>query len=119
MPGSIVNPGLVARRRCLARAVRRLGLDASLRRNPLPSTGGAVLDTCQADDGAGIVGADTARARNVLQHGIGAWVDRCDFSKLQDQANDQQLSTLAQDMRSRLVAMGSGQVLSFSQPFDE
>lgn len=67
----------------------------------------------------GIVGADPARARNVLQHGVGAWVDRCDFSKLQDQANDQQLSTLAQDMRSRLVAMGSGQVLSFSQPFDK
>ncbi|KAG9765025.1 phytanoyl-CoA dioxygenase family protein, partial [Aureobasidium melanogenum] len=67
----------------------------------------------------GIVGADPARARNVLQHGVGAWVDRCDFSKLQDQADDQQLSTLAQDMRNRLVTMGSGQVLNFSQPFNE
>ncbi|KEQ61807.1 phytanoyl-CoA dioxygenase family protein [Aureobasidium melanogenum CBS 110374] len=67
----------------------------------------------------GIVGADPARARNVLQHGVGAWVDRCDFGKLQDHADDQQISTLAQDMRDRLVAMGSGQVLSFSQPFDE
>ncbi|KAI4723158.1 phytanoyl-CoA dioxygenase family protein, partial [Aureobasidium sp. EXF-10727] len=68
----------------------------------------------------GVVGADPARARNVLQHGIGAWVGRCDFSKLrQDPANDQRLSALADDMRSRLVAMGSSQVLSFSQPFDE
>lgn len=67
----------------------------------------------------GIVGADPARARNVLQHGIGAWVGRCDFSNLQDHADDQHSSALANDMRSRLVAMGSDQALSFSQPFDE
>jgi hypothetical protein len=67
----------------------------------------------------GIVAADPARARNVLQHGIGAWVERCDFSKMQEHANDQSSSDLADDMRNRLVAMGSAQVLSFSQPSDE
>ncbi|KAI4739340.1 phytanoyl-CoA dioxygenase family protein [Aureobasidium sp. EXF-12298] len=67
----------------------------------------------------GVVGADPARARNVLQHGLGAWVGRCDFSKMQDPTNDRHSSALADGMRSRLVAMGSAQVLSFSQPFDE
>ena len=67
----------------------------------------------------GIVGADPARARNVLQHGIGAWVGRCDFSKMQDHTKDQHSSALANGMRSRLVAMGSDQILSFSQPLDE
>lgn len=67
----------------------------------------------------GVVGADPARARNVLQHGIGAWVEDCDFSEIQGQAAGKQLCSLADGMRKRLVAMGSDQVLSFSQPLDE
>ncbi|KAK0709809.1 hypothetical protein B0T26DRAFT_616229, partial [Lasiosphaeria miniovina] len=52
---------------------------------------------------AAVAGADdeaaNARARNVLQHGVGAYVDRCDFSGLP------QFRT-AEAMRRRLVDMG-------------
>lgn len=46
------------------------------------------------------------RARNVLQHGIGSWVDRCDFSALGEQKER------AEAMRDRLVRLGrdSGEV---------
>lgn len=52
-----------------------------------------------------------ARARNVLQHGVGQWVDKCDFSKLPEH-----LKPRAEGMRQRLFQMGrlSGDV-GFSQ----
>lgn len=42
------------------------------------------------------------RARNVLQHGVGAWVDRCDFGALADPAQ----RARAEGMRARLLALG-------------
>lgn len=42
-----------------------------------------------------------ARARNVLQHGVGAWVDTCDFGVL-----DEALRPRAEAMRARLVKLG-------------
>ncbi|KAH8666363.1 phytanoyl-CoA dioxygenase family protein [Xylariales sp. PMI_506] len=50
----------------------------------------------------GHVAGGRLRARNVLQHGIGAWVDRCDFSTLareEDRAR-------AEGMRARVVKLG-------------
>ncbi|KAI2633068.1 phytanoyl-CoA dioxygenase [Hypomontagnella submonticulosa] len=41
------------------------------------------------------------RARNVLQHGVGKWVDECDFSSLDDKTR-----TRAEGMRTRLVKLG-------------
>lgn len=42
------------------------------------------------------------RARNVLQHGVGGWAARCDFSRLQGTERAR-----AQAMRDRLVDLGS------------
>ncbi|KAH6617068.1 hypothetical protein F5144DRAFT_498749 [Chaetomium tenue] len=50
----------------------------------------------------GHVSASRERARNVLQHGVGEWVDRCDFSVLKD---EKQRKT-AEAMRQRLVQLG-------------
>ncbi|KJZ73226.1 hypothetical protein HIM_07423 [Hirsutella minnesotensis 3608] len=50
----------------------------------------------------GHTGGSNLRARNVLQHGIGAWVDQVDLTRLKD--GDRQR---AEDMRARLVKMGS------------
>jgi len=41
------------------------------------------------------------RSRNVLQHGVGSWVDSCDFKPLGDP-----LQTRANTMRERLIEMG-------------
>ncbi|KAK3945667.1 phytanoyl-CoA dioxygenase [Diplogelasinospora grovesii] len=41
------------------------------------------------------------RARNVLQHGVGSWVDRCDFSNLAEESRN-----CAEGMRQRLVQLG-------------
>ncbi len=49
----------------------------------------------------GHVRGTKARARNVLQHGVGAWVDRCDFSSLPTEQR-----VRAEGMRERLVRMG-------------
>ncbi|KAK3381660.1 hypothetical protein B0H63DRAFT_211474 [Podospora didyma] len=49
----------------------------------------------------GRVGASEARARNVLQHGVGEWVDRCDFGGLQEAERRR-----AEAMRKRLFEMG-------------
>ncbi|RYO90357.1 hypothetical protein DL762_002687 [Monosporascus cannonballus] len=46
-------------------------------------------------------GAGRLRARNVLQHGVGAYVDRCDFSVL-----DERYRPRAEAMRARLVQLG-------------
>lgn len=61
----------------------------------------------------GIGGADPARARNVLQHGIGGWVDKCDFSNLDSQTGNPELASLAEGMKTRLIAIGSGQEVGF------
>lgn len=64
----------------------------------------------------GLVKDDPARARNVLQHGVGEWVERCDFSQVHKQGYGEQLSWLAEGMRTRLVTLGSGKFVGFSQP---
>ena len=43
------------------------------------------------------------RARNVLQHAVGEWVEDCDFSALTEEAREQ-----AEEMRKRLVRLGQG-----------
>ncbi len=43
------------------------------------------------------------RARNVLQHGVGEWVEGCDFSCLRDPEEKER----AEGMRRRLVEMGT------------
>ena len=55
----------------------------------------------------GHINGSKLRARNVLQHGVGPWVDSCDFSSL---GRDQR--TRAEGMRERLRKMGceSGEV---------
>ncbi|KAK7531397.1 uncharacterized protein J3D65DRAFT_671202 [Phyllosticta citribraziliensis] len=50
----------------------------------------------------GVVGRTQQRARNVLQHGVGAWVDRCDFGTLEPDVRAR-----AEGMRERLVRMGT------------
>jgi hypothetical protein len=56
----------------------------------------------------GLVGHGDARARQVLQHGIGDWIGRVDF------APGGQHVQRAEAMRERLVAMGSGEDLGYS-----
>lgn len=58
----------------------------------------------------GIAGKDHSRARNILQHGIGSWAGKADFRELPGGMAD-----LAKGMQSRLIAMGSGDNLGFSQ----
>ncbi|EON66521.1 hypothetical protein W97_05766 [Coniosporium apollinis CBS 100218] len=60
----------------------------------------------------GHVGGSKARARNVLQHGIGEWVEQIDFGSL-----DEPTRKRAEGMRKRLVEMGtsSGNVGFFSE----
>ncbi|KAI0175195.1 phytanoyl-CoA dioxygenase [Pestalotiopsis sp. NC0098] len=50
----------------------------------------------------GHVGGGRLRARNVLQHGVGKWVHRCDFGSLDDKERAR-----AEGMRARLVKLGS------------
>nr|POE65263.1 hypothetical protein CFP56_34930 [Quercus suber] len=58
----------------------------------------------------GLAKADPERARNILQHGIGTWVARSDFSALPDQ----QMRAVAVSMQRRLVEMGSGDDLGYA-----
>ena len=58
----------------------------------------------------GVTGADPARSRNILQHGIGEWAKDCDFSGLPSD-----MATLAEAMKQRLIDMGSGADVGFSQ----
>lgn len=51
----------------------------------------------------GHVGGSKLRARNVLQHGVGGWVDGVDFSGLEDEGERRR----AEGMRERLVKLGS------------
>ncbi|TPX18893.1 uncharacterized protein E0L32_011445 [Thyridium curvatum] len=50
----------------------------------------------------GHAGGSKLRARNVLQHGVGEWVERCDFSVLEDGAQ----RARAEGMRQRLIKLG-------------
>jgi nicotinamide N-methyltransferase len=50
----------------------------------------------------GHAGGSKLRARNVLQHGVGAWVDGCDLGRLGEGERRR-----AEAMRARLVRMGS------------
>lgn len=58
----------------------------------------------------GIAGTDKARARNILQHGIGSWASNADFNDLPADMAD-----LAKGMQRRLVEMGSGDDVGYSQ----
>jgi hypothetical protein len=60
---------------------------------------------------SGLTGADPARARNILQHGIGAWAAQCDFSDLPEK----DMAQLAMGMQKRLIDMGMGEEVGFSQ----
>jgi Phytanoyl-CoA dioxygenase (PhyH) len=59
----------------------------------------------------GLYGHSDERAKNVLQHGVGEWVDREDaaFTDLQGKCHDR-----AEGMRARLVEMGRGDELGYS-----
>lgn len=57
----------------------------------------------------GIAGEDKARARNILQHGIGSWAARADFSGLPGE-----MAELAKEMQKRLIDMGSGEDVGYS-----
>jgi hypothetical protein len=51
----------------------------------------------------GVVKGSAARARNVLQHGVGEWIDQSDFTLLPSG-----LRKRAEGMKSRLQALGKG-----------
>ena len=57
----------------------------------------------------GRAGCGAARARNVLQHGVGEWVRECGFEGLEGDVQER-----AEGMRQRLIAMGSGEGVGFS-----
>lgn len=59
----------------------------------------------------GLQKSDPARARNILQHGIGTWVSRCDFGTL----SDKHVASVATGMQRRLLELGDGQGIGFSQ----
>ncbi|WPH00707.1 Hypothetical protein R9X50_00353700 [Acrodontium crateriforme] len=60
----------------------------------------------------GLTGKDDARARNILQHGIGSWASKSTFAGL---GMDPHLEARAEAMQKRLIAMGSGENVGFSQ----
>lgn len=49
----------------------------------------------------GHVAGGSVRARNVLQHGVRGWIEKCDFSMLGEEQRE-----VAEGMRSRLVQLG-------------
>jgi hypothetical protein len=49
----------------------------------------------------GHVAGGRVRARNVLQHGVHEWIEKCDFVMLGEEQR-----TIAEGMRSRLVQLG-------------
>lgn len=57
----------------------------------------------------GLAGYGNERARQVLQHAVGKWVDRAHFSNLEGEKRER-----AEAMRNRLVAMGTGDGLGYS-----
>lgn len=60
----------------------------------------------------GQVAGEGLRARNVLQHGLGPWVQRCDFSSLDKET----IRNRAEAMKKRLLEMGGAyEDLGYSQ----
>jgi ectoine hydroxylase-related dioxygenase (phytanoyl-CoA dioxygenase family) len=57
----------------------------------------------------GLAGHGNERARQVLQHAVGEWVDRAEFSTIEGRKGDR-----AEAMRKRLMAMGKGENLGYS-----
>lgn len=57
----------------------------------------------------GLAGHGTERARQVLQHAVGDWVDRADFTFIEGSRGAR-----AEAMRKRLMAMGNGNELGYS-----
>jgi ectoine hydroxylase-related dioxygenase (phytanoyl-CoA dioxygenase family) len=66
----------------------------------------------------GMVGGDQARARNVLQHGVGSWVGQCDFSGLEHEVEGRRCGDIAEAMRRALMNMGGSEDIGFSQSDD-
>lgn len=62
----------------------------------------------------GLVGTDPARARNILQHGIGKWANKCDFTNL----SNPDMARRAEEMKNRLISMGTGDDVGYSQQDD-
>ncbi|EMC97438.1 hypothetical protein BAUCODRAFT_452436 [Baudoinia panamericana UAMH 10762] len=58
----------------------------------------------------GLRGADPARARNILQHGVGDWAADCDFGDLPGG-----MAALAKGMQESLIQMGTERDVGFSQ----
>ncbi|KXT15341.1 hypothetical protein AC579_10445 [Pseudocercospora musae] len=58
----------------------------------------------------GMKGPNPARAREILQHGIGKWAAQRDFHALPADT-----AKLAEDMKQRLLEMGSRDDVGFSQ----
>ena len=58
----------------------------------------------------GTAGTNKSRARNILQHGIGSWARQADFSDLPSD-----MAQLAGGMQQRLIAMGGGRDVGYSQ----
>ena len=61
----------------------------------------------------GMTAGEKDRARNVLQHGVGAWVDQSDFSSLVGEWEGRPLREVAEGMRERLKDMGTGEGVEF------
>jgi len=74
----------------------------------------SAIERCTLHGSVGHVRGSKVRARNVLQHGVGEWVEKCDFSCLGDEREMEK--ERAEGMRRRLVEMGrsSGGDLGYS-----
>jgi hypothetical protein len=57
----------------------------------------------------GLAGHSNERARQVLQHAVGDWVDRAKFDN-----PESNITSRAEAMRHRLIAMGKGEGLGYS-----
>lgn len=64
----------------------------------------SAVERCTLHGSVGNVRGSSVRARNVLQHGVGEWVEHCDFRCLGDEGVLER--ERAEGMRRRLVEMG-------------
>jgi hypothetical protein len=62
----------------------------------------SAVERCTLHGSVGHMRGSSVRARNVLQHGVREWVERCDFSCLQGEKERNR----AEGMKRRLVEMG-------------
>lgn len=72
----------------------------------------AMMERMTLHGSVGHIRGEKARARNVLQHGVGEWVSRCKFEGLEESERRR-----AEGMRERLIAMGKateGENLGYS-----